>query len=375
MNIQMVDLRSQYLKIKVEVDKNIQEVIDNTAFINGQKVKDFAKNLAEYQQVKHVIPCANGTDALQIALMSLDLPEGAEIIVPAFTYIATAEVIALLGFVPVLVDVDYRTFNIDFSQLEDAISDKTAAIIPVHLFGQAANMQPILEFAEKHNLYIIEDNAQAIGSEYTFTNGKTAKTGTIGHIGCTSFFPSKNLGCFGDGGAIFTNNDELGEKIKMIANHGQNKKYFHKYIGVNSRLDTIQAAVLDVKLKHLDEYNKARYDTAKYYSQRLTQLENILVPEISDFSTHVFHQYTIIVQNGKRNQLKEFLNSNEIPANIYYPMPLNKQEAFKNIVKTPVSLDNSVKLADSVLSLPMHTELTTEQQDFIINKIIEFITN
>ena len=371
----MVDLRSQYLKIKNEIDENIQQVIDNTAFINGQKVKDFANHLADYQQVKHVIPCGNGTDALQIALMSLDLQPGDEVIVPAFTYIATAEVIALLKLIPVLIDVDYRTFNIDVSQLEKVITNKTKAIVPVHLFGQSADMQAIMEFAKKHNIFVIEDNAQAIGATYTFENGNRQKTGTIGDIGCTSFFPSKNLGCYGDGGAIFTNNDKLSEKIKMIANHGQNKKYFHKYIGVNSRLDTIQAAILDVKLKYLDNYSKARYNAAMYYSDNLKDIPQILVPEISEFSTHVFHQYTIIVKNGKRNDLKNFLNDKGIPANIYYPLPLNEQEAFKGIAKTPISIKNTYELTKSVLSLPMHTELSTEQQDFVINNIKQFFAN
>jgi dTDP-4-amino-4,6-dideoxygalactose transaminase len=375
MKIQMVDLRSQYLKIKNEIDENIQQVIDNTAFINGQKVKDFANHLADYQQVKHVIPCGNGTDALQIALMSLDLQPGDEVIVPAFTYIATAEVIALLKLIPVLIDVDYRTFNIDVSQLEKVITNKTKAIVPVHLFGQSADMQAIMEFAKKHNIFVIEDNAQAIGATYTFENGNRQKTGTIGDIGCTSFFPSKNLGCYGDGGAIFTNNDKLSEKIKMIANHGQNKKYFHKYIGVNSRLDTIQAAILDVKLKYLDNYSKARYNAAMYYSDNLKDIPQILVPEISEFSTHVFHQYTIIVKNGKRNDLKNFLNDKGIPANIYYPLPLNEQEAFKGIAKTPISIKNTYELIKSVLSLPMHTELSTEQQDFVINNIKQFFAN
>ncbi len=375
MKIQMVDLKKQYLKIKDELDANIHEVIDNSAFINGQKVKDFSSHLAEYLNVKHVITCGNGTDALQIALMSLDLKSGDEIIVPAFTYVATAEVVGLLGLVPVLVDVDYRTFNMKISELQKALSNKTKAIVPVHLFGQCANLEEIIAFAKENNLYVVEDNAQAIGANYIFSDQTVKKSGTIGTIGCTSFFPSKNLGCYGDGGAIFTNDDELGEKIKMIANHGQNKKYFHKYIGVNSRLDTIQAAILDVKLKHLDEYCKSRFDAAMYYSEGLKSIEEIKVPLLSDYSTHVFHQYTLIVESGKRDDLKSFLNKNEIPANIYYPMPLNEQEAFKSISKVVSNIENTYKLCNSVLSLPMHTELTHQEQDFIINKIKEFFNN
>jgi len=350
----------------------VKLLIDNTAFINGPKVKEFTANLADYLNVKHVITCANGTDALQIALMSLNLNPGDEIIVPAFTYVATAEVVALLGLVPVLVDVENDTFNIKIDELQKALSEKTKVIVPVHLFGQCANMDAITDFAKKHDLYVIEDNAQAIGADYLLNNGKTVKSGTIGDIGCTSFFPSKNLGCYGDGGAIFTNNDSLGAKIKMIANHGQNKKYFHKYIGTNSRLDTIQAAVLDVKLKHLDEYGKARFDAAMYYSNQLKDIHGIKTPYLSKKSTHVFHQYTLIIENNKRNLLSNFLQENNIPANIYYPMPLNEQEAFKPICKITSELKNTYKLCRSVLSLPMHTELTHEEQDFVITKIREF---
>lgn len=368
MKIQMVDLKGQYNKIKKEVNKNISDVLENTAFINGAKVGEFADNLKNYLAVKNVITCGNGTDALQIALMSLKLKPGDEVIVPAFTYVATAEVIGLLGLTPVLVDVDYRTFNISVEEIEKAISERTKAIVPVHLFGQCANMEEIMEIADKHNLFVIEDNAQAIGANYSFKNGYIQKSGTIGTIGCTSFFPSKNLGCYGDGGAIFTNDKKLGQRIKMIANHGQNKKYFHKYIGVNSRLDTIQAAVLDVKLKHLDEYGKARFDAAMYYSKNLKNIDHIKIPELSPNSTHVFHQYTLIIENGKRDELKQYLNENGIPANIYYPMPLNEQEAFKSISRVVGNLENTNKLCNSVLSLPMHTELTKKEQDFIIEK-------
>ena len=365
----MVDLKGQYLKIKDEIDNAISEVINSTAFINGQAVKDFSKNLANYLGVKNVIPCGNGTDALQIALMSLDLEPGDEVIVPAFTYVATAEVVGLLRLVPVLVDVDFETFNIQIENLEKALTPKTKAIVPVHLFGQCANMEEIMNFARKHNLYVIEDNAQAIGADYVFSDETVKKSGTIGDIGCTSFFPSKNLGCYGDGGAIFTNNDKLAEKIRMIANHGQKKKYYHSVIGVNSRLDSIQAAILNVKLKYLDEYGKARFNAAMYYSEQLAQIKELQVPQLSKFSTHVFHQYTLIVKNGKRDELKEYLNSQGIPANIYYPLPLNEQEAFKSICKTPLSLKNTYELCKSVLSLPMHTELTEEQQNFIVKKI------
>jgi len=368
----MVDLKSQYLKIKKEVDNSIQNVIDKTAFINGNEVQKFKENLANYLKVKHVITCANGTDALQIALMSLDLEIGDEVIVPAFTYVATAEVIALLKLKPVLVDVDIETFNIDIKKIEEAISPKTKAIVPVHLFGQCANMQEIMNIAKKHNLFVIEDNAQAIGADYLLEDGTISKSGTIGDIGCTSFFPSKNLGCFGDGGAIFTNDDELAKKMQIIANHGQNKKYFHQKIGVNSRLDTIQAAILNVKLKELDNYCHARRKAANFYTEKLINSTHLQVPVNAENSTHVFHQYTLIIENGKRDELKKYLNENDIPANIYYPMPLNEQEAFKNISKISGNLDNTNKLCKSVLSLPMHTELDEEQLDYICNKILEF---
>ncbi len=369
----MVDLKGQYLKIKNEVDNSIQNVIENTAFINGNEVQKFRKNLATYLNVKHVITCANGTDALQIALMSLNLEIGDEVIVPAFTYVATAEVIALLNLKPVLVDVDSETFNIDIEEIENAISPKTKAIVPVHLFGQCANMEAIMGIAKKHNLYVIEDNAQAIGANYLMENGEVHKSGTIGDIGCTSFFPSKNLGCFGDGGAIFTNNDELANKLQIIANHGQNKKYYHQKIGVNSRLDTIQAAVLNVKLKELDNYCNARRKAADFYTEKLINIPYLQVPINAENSTHVFHQYTLIVNDGIRDKLKKYLNDNNIPANIYYPMSLNKQEAFKDISRVVGDLDNTENLCDSVLSLPMHTELDDEQLKYICDKILEFV--
>lgn len=367
----MVDLKNQYLKIKQEIDADIQEVINNTSFINGSKVTEFAKNLATYHNVEHVIPCGNGTDALQIALMSLNLQPQDQIIVPAFTYVATAEVIGLLQLTPVLVDVDPQTFNINVDDIKKAITPKTKAIVPVHLFGQCANLEEIIAVAQTHNLCVIEDNAQAIGADYMFKNGQTAKSGTIGNIGCTSFFPSKNLGCYGDGGAIFTNDSKTAEKLKMIANHGQNKKYMHKYIGVNSRLDTIQAAILNIKLKYLDQYNDARRKAAQYYSENLKNIPEITIPKTTNFSTHVFHQYTLQVKE-KRNELKEFLNKNNIPANIYYPLPLNEQEAFKDIATVAGNLKNTYNHCKTVLSLPIHTELTHEQQNHIIRTIKNF---
>lgn len=370
--IQMVDLHGQYLKIKPEIDRGIQKVIDTCAFINGSQVKEFAEALEEYSGAKHVITCANGTDALQIALMALGLKPGDEVIVPAFTYVASAEVIWLLGLTPVMVDVDPKTFNVTVENIKKAISPKTKAIIPVHLFGQSCDMEPIMNLAKEYGLYVIEDNAQAIGAVYTFSDGTKKHTGTIGIIGCTSFFPSKNLGCYGDGGAIFTDDDTLAEKLKMIANHGQKVKYHHSVIGCNSRLDTIQAAVLNAKLPHLDEYCKARKTAADYYTANLKDVEGITLPEDLPASTHVYHQYTLKVHGGKRNALKEFLASKGIPAMIYYPLPLQKQEAFKEITRAAESLEISQRLADSVLSIPIHTELTHEEQDVIISAIKEF---
>jgi UDP-2-acetamido-2-deoxy-ribo-hexuluronate aminotransferase len=371
-DIQMVDLKGQYLRIKDEIDAAIQHCINTTAFINGPQVNEFKQSLAKYLDVKHLIPCANGTDALQIALMALELELGDEVIVPSFTYVATTEVIALLGLVPVMVDVDPETFNITAALIKSAITEKTKVIVPVHLFGQCANMEEIMEVANENNLYVIEDNAQAIGSEYTFSNGKKAKAGTIGHIGTTSFFPSKNLGCYGDGGAICTNDDELGAKIQMMANHGQVKKYVHKYIGVNSRLDTLQAGILSVKLKHLDEYCNARGAGAAYYDKGLKDIEGIQIPIRSAQSTHVFHQYTIQVKNDKRDELKSFLESKGIPAMIYYPIPLNQQEAFKKISRVVGDLPVSTALCKAVLSLPVHTEMEETVQDYIINAIKDF---
>lgn len=372
MKLQMVDLHGQYLKIKDEVDAGISQVIESSAFINGPQVKEFAGRLADYVHCKHVITCGNGTDALQIALMALDLKPGDEVIVPAFTYVASAEVIGLLGLTPVMVDVDYSTFNVTVKNIEKALSSKTKAIIPVHLFGQSCDMAPIMDFAQKHNLYIIEDNAQAIGARYTFPDGSVKFTGTIGHIGCTSFFPSKNLGCYGDGGAIFTDDDILGERLKMIANHGQQVKYHHKVIGCNSRLDTIQAVVLNAKLPHLDKYCEARYAAAQYYTSALKGIDGTITPVEQPNSTHVYHQYTLKVLDGKRDVLKQYLADNGIPSMIYYPLPLQQQEAFRNITRAAESLDTAAELAASVLSLPIHTEISHEQQDMVIDAIKNF---
>ena len=374
--IQMVDLKGQYLKIKDEVDAGIQNVIDNTAFINGPIVKEFAEHLSQYMGGCFVTPCANGTDALQIALMALELKPGDEVIVPAFTYVASAEVIGLLGLTPVMVDVDYETFNVNVDNIKKALSPKTKAIIPVHLFGQSCDMEPILEFAKEHKLYVIEDNAQAIGAEYTFSDGHKAKTGTMGTIGCTSFFPSKNLGCYGDGGAIFTKDEKLAERIHMIANHGQRVKYHHSVIGCNSRLDSIQAAILDVKLKHLDEYGKARYEAASYYTKQLKTFDPeekfFITPKELEKSTHVYHQYTLKIKNNRRDELKAYLGEQGIPSLIYYPLPLQEQEAFKPITRAAESLVKSKECAYSVLSLPIHTEMTSDIQDAVINSIKEF---
>lgn len=377
----MVDLRGQYEKIKSEVNASIQKVIDDAAFINGPQVKEFSENLAKYLNVKHVITCANGTDALQIALMALGLKPGDEVIVPAFTYVATAEVIGLLGLTPVMVDVNYDTFNVELKNIEKALSPKTKAIVPVHLFGQSADMEPILKFAIKYHLFVIEDNAQAFGTVYTFSDGHKAFTGTMGTIGCTSFFPTKNLGCYGDGGALYTNDDELAEKIHMIANHGQKVKYHHLVIGCNSRLDTIQAAVLDVKLKHLDSYLAARREAAEYYNNALKDVKGIIIPKVIKNSTATYHQYTLKIVDGevvgkgsvsKRDALRAFLADAGIPSMIYYPLPLQEQDAFKPITREAEPLSISTKLAYSVLSLPMHTELTNEIQDEVIIMVKEF---
>ncbi len=368
----MVDLKGQYSKIQEEINNAVLDVIKEANYINGEAVVEFAKDLSNYLGGAYVIPCANGTDALQIAIMALGLEPGDEVIVPAFTYVATAEVICLLNLKPVIVDVDPVFFNITLSNIKQAVTSKTKAIIPVHLFGQCVEMEQILKLAEEYGLFVIEDTAQAIGATYIFKDGTQKKAGTMGNIGCTSFFPSKNLGCYGDGGALFTTDEELAKKIKMIANHGQVKKYIHKYIGVNSRLDTIQAAVLKIKLKYLESYSFSRQSAADRYDFLLNGINGLKIPSRSNFSTHVFHQYTLIIENSKRDGLKKFLENIGIPAMIYYPIPLNEQEAYQNIGFVSGSLVETEKLCASVLSLPMHTELTEEQQFYIVNAIKSF---
>ena len=373
--IQMVDLVSQYEKIKPSIDTAIQDVIQHAHFINGPAVSRFQADLQEYLGVKHVIPCANGTDALQIAMMALGLKPGDEIITPSFTYIATTEVIALLGLTPVFVEVDPQTFCIDPVAIEAAITPKTKAIVPVHLYGQAANMNAVMDIAQKHNLFVIEDNAQAIGSDYHLTNGKKVKTGTIGDIGCTSFFPSKNLGCYGDGGALCTNNDELAKKIKMIANHGQQQKYVHEVIGCNSRLDTIQAAILEVKLRQLDNYIDARREVAERYDEAFASIPGVRIPFRADDSKHVFHQYTLILEDASRAALQEALTANDIPSMIYYPIPAHKQQMFAAFGSSNTELPTTDWLTDRVISLPIHTEMDEEQVEFIINTVKMFFVN
>jgi dTDP-4-amino-4,6-dideoxygalactose transaminase len=371
--IQMVDLQSQYLHIKEEIDKGIQEVIDTASFVKGGKVTEFQHHLENYTGAKHVIPVGNGTDALQIALMSLGLKAGDEVITPTFTFIATAEVVALLGLTPVVVDVEWGTMNMSIEAVRRAITPRTKAIVPVHLFGQCADMEPLMALAKEHHLTIIEDACQAIGAEYTFSNGEKKQAGTIGQIGCTSFFPSKNLGCYGDGGAIFTNDDELAAKMRAIANHGMVVRYHHDMIGVNSRLDSIQAAVLDAKLPHLDEYIASRQRAAAYYDKAFRDNEHLLIPERTAQSTHVFHQYTLRLQNVDREALRAKLQEAGIPAMIYYPVPLHMQKAYQDPRYKKGDFPVAEQLAECVLSLPMHTELDEEQLRYITEKTIEFI--
>ena len=367
----MVDLIGQYHQIKSEIDEAIQEVLESARFIKGPQVTEFEESLSHYLDADHVITCANGTDALQIALMALDLKPGDEVIVPAFTYVATAEVIALLKLTPVMVDVDPRTFTVMAKDIEKEITPATKAIVPVHLFGQSADMEDILDLAGKHNVYIIEDNAQAIGAQYTFKDEKTKSTGTMGHIGCVSFFPSKNLGCFGDGGALMTGDKNLADKIRMIANHGQVKKYHHDIVGCNSRLDTLQAAILSVKLKYLDRYNEARQWVAGAYDKAFRSIDGIKIPHRLNRSTHVFHQYTLIVENGKRDDLQKYLTDAGIPSMIYYPIPLYRQKAFEHYYKgSPLPVTE--KLCASVLSLPIHTEMDQNTLDYIIERVSSF---
>lgn len=369
----MVDLVSQYEKIKPAIDSAILEVIQNAQFINGPEVVAFQEELQQYLGVKHVIPCANGTDALQIAMMALDLKPGDEVITPSFTYIATTEVIALLGLKPVFVEVNKDTFCVDAEAIEKAITPKTKAIVPVHLYGQAADMNAIMEIAKKHNLFVIEDNAQAIGSDYHLTDGSVVKTGTIGDIGCTSFFPSKNLGCYGDGGAIFTNNDELALKLRMIANHGQSKKYYHDVVGCNSRLDNLQAAVLRIKLRQLDNYIDARRNVADYYDGFFGPMEGVQIPFRSHDSKHVFHQYTLILDGHKRDGLSEYLATKDIPSMIYYPVPAHRQKMFASFGSAETNLTTTDWLTERVISLPIHTEMQEEQMEYITNSVAEFL--
>ncbi|MGB5989352.1 MAG: DegT/DnrJ/EryC1/StrS family aminotransferase [Marinifilaceae bacterium] len=371
--IQMVDLNSQYMRIKTEVDKAVKTVIDSSAFINGKQVTSFAENLARYNAVKHVQTCGNGTDALQIAFMSLGLKAGDEVIVPVHTYVATAEVIALLGLKPVFVDCLPDLFSIDVSKIEAAITSKTRAVVPVHLYGQCADMQSILEITNKYSLFVVEDAAQAIGAEYSFSDGSVSKAGTMGDIGITSFFPSKNLGCFGDGGALFINDDNLAEKARMIANHGQSKKYHHDVIGCNSRLDTIQAAILDVKLKYLDEYSEARNSLANFYDMALSDIDAVEIPKRAEYSSHVFHQYTIKVLNGKRDAIKDALAEKGIPSMIYYPIPLHLQKAYVQEDSPEGIFPITESLAGEVLSLPMHTEMNDETRTFIVQTLIDIL--
>ncbi|MEN4760643.1 MULTISPECIES: DegT/DnrJ/EryC1/StrS family aminotransferase [unclassified Chryseobacterium] len=370
--IQMVDLQSQYYKIKNDVDNAVLNVMDSAAFINGPEVKSFQNELESYLDVKHVIPCANGTDALQIALMALDLQEGDEVITADFTFAATVEVIHLLKLKSVLVDVDYDTFTISTEAIKKAITPKTKAIIPVHIFGQCANMEEILKIAEENNLFVIEDNAQAIGADYTFPDGTVKKSGTMSTVGTTSFFPSKNLGCYGDGGAIFTNNDELAHRLRGIVNHGMYERYYHDEVGVNSRLDSVQAAVLRKKLPHLDTYNESRGKAADFYDEAFANHKDILTPKRDENSTHVFHQYTLRILNGKRNDLQKFLAEKDIPAMIYYPVALRKQKAYYQ-ESNDADFVNTDKLLDEVISLPMHTELDEEQLKYITDAVLEFM--
>lgn len=373
--IQMVDTKTQYLKIKDEVDAGIQQVLDAAQYIGGNVVTNFASNLAFYNGSKYCITCANGTDALQIAMMALDLQPGDEIITPSFTYIATCEVVALLKLKIVFAEVDKATFCIDPKSVEQLITPKTKAIVPVHLYGHAAPMEEIMAIAQKNNLFVIEDNAQAIGADYTFGNGTIKKTGSIGHIGCTSFYPSKNLGAYGDGGALFTDDDVLALKLKMVANHGQQKKYKHDLVGCNSRLDAIQAAILDVKLKHLDSYSTARQAVAKKYTEAFANHPKIKTPAVANYSTHVYHQYTITLNGVNRDALQEYLASKQIPTMIYYPIPAHKQEMFTNLGYSFSEMEVTDYLTPRVISLPIHTEMQTDQQDYIIQEVLSFINN
>ncbi|MBV8254015.1 MAG: DegT/DnrJ/EryC1/StrS family aminotransferase [Chitinophaga sp.] len=371
--IQMVDLKRQYNKIKPQVDAAIQEVLESSAFINGGAVQQFSAELQQYLQIKHVIPCANGTDALQIAMMALGLEPGDEVITPSFTFIATAEVIALLQLKPVFVDIDPKTYCLDIEQVEKAITSKTKAIVPVHLYGQVADMEPLMEVANKHNLYVIEDNAQAIGGDYTFKDGSKKKAGAIGHIGCTSFFPSKNLGCYGDGGAIFTNDDAIAAKIRMVANHGQSARYYHDVVGVNSRLDSVQAAVLRIKLPLLDEYIRARRAVADAYDAAFADIPQIITPFRAENGYHVFHQYTMQLEGANRDEMQKYLAEKGVPAMIYYPVPAHRQKMFANFGGAEFNLPVTDTLTHKVISLPIHTEMDADQLDHIIQSVKSFL--
>ncbi len=371
-NIQMVDLKTQYQRLKTDIDKAIQKVLDQAAFINGEEVSAFQDELSAFLDVKHVISCANGTDALQVALMALGLMPGDEVITSDFTFIASVEVIGLLGLTPVLVDVDPDTFNLIPSEVEKAITLRTRAIMPVHLFGQGAEMTAILHIAKQHNLFVVEDAAQCLGAMYHFDKNHSLRLGTLGDIGCTSFFPSKNLGCFGDGGACFTNNDELAASLVSIVNHGSKLKYIHHRIGVNSRLDTIQAAILRVKLSHLDDFNQRRQMAAAIYNSRLAAIPQLQIPARDQSTSHIFHQYTLRIKDGSRDELRAVLQASGIPTMVYYPVPIHQQEAFKQWVHDDKSFPNAMLLASQVVSLPMHTELVDEQLNYITTVIKNF---
>ncbi len=371
--IQMVDLKRQYAKIKSQVDVAIQEVLDNAAFINGAPVQQFAQELQQYLDIKHVIPCANGTDALQIAMMALGLQPGDEVITPSFTFIATAEVIALLQLKPVFVDVDPQTYCLDPVAVEKAITPKTKAIVPVHLYGQSADMEPLMAIANKYNIPLIEDNAQGIGGTYTFKDGSVRKTGAIGHIGCTSFFPSKNLGCYGDGGAIFTNDDQLAAQLRMVANHGQSARYYHDVVGVNSRLDTLQAAILRIKLPLLDQYIAARRAVADAYDAGFAGIPQIITPYRAPYTQHVYHQYTLQLDGANRDELQKYLQERNVPSMIYYPVPAHRQKMFANFGGAAFNLPVTDTLTTRVISLPIHTEMDQDQLDHIINSVQSFL--
>jgi dTDP-4-amino-4,6-dideoxygalactose transaminase len=373
--IKMVDLHAQYLKIKDSIDSAIQEVLNETAFIQGRHVREFEAALAAYTGARHVVSCGNGTDALQIALMALDPEPGDEVIVPVFTYVAVAEVVGLLRLKPVFVDVDARTFNMDVQQAAAKVTARTKAIMPVHLFGQCADLGPLVTMAAKQNIAIIEDAAQSLGAQYRFADGTLRYAGTIGRVGCTSFFPSKNLACFGDGGAMLTNDDKLAEKLRMTANHGQKVKYHHDLVGVNSRLDTLQAAVLKVKLAHLDAYVQARQEAARRYDERLRDLNGLTLPFRAEYSTHVFNQYTVQVSDRRRDALKTYLQQKGVPSMVYYPMPLHFQKAYSSTEYSVGSFPEAERLSESVLSLPVHTEMTTDQLDYICDVVRSFFVS